>query len=134
MVEKISRRQWSSTVVMHNPRPDLAAEASISAGAAGIGVTKASILNAQKLIRKAHARIYVESKIRPNPPRDVRFAAFHDAGWATRPGGSSQGGYFVTACHSDLLEGKSAMIYVLVWKSWKLNEFADRACPQNVRQ
>ena len=36
--------QWLCT----NTRPDLAAETSISAGTSGIGITKASILNAQK--------------------------------------------------------------------------------------
>ena len=70
----------------------LAAETSISAGASGIGITKPSILNAQKIIRKAHARINVEINVRHIVPNDIRFAAFHDAGWASRPDGFSQGG------------------------------------------
>ena len=36
--------QWLST----NTRPDLAADTSISAGTSGVGITKASIANAQK--------------------------------------------------------------------------------------
>ena len=103
-----------------NKRPALAAETSISAGTSGVGITKASILNAQKIIRKAHARIDVEIKIRHIAPRDVRFAAFHDAGWASRPDGSSQGGYFIASCHHKLLEGEQATLSVLDWQSWKL--------------
>ena len=81
---------------------------------------KSSIVNAQKLIRKAHSRIDVEIRIKHIRPEDLRFSAFHDAGWASRPDGSSQGGYMVFACHKDLLDGKEATISLIEWKSWKL--------------
>ena len=108
--------QWLCT----NTRPDLSADTSISAGTSGSGITKASILNAQKVIRKAHARINVEIKIRPIDTKDLRFSAFHDAGWASRPDGSSHGGYIIAACHKDLFDDKQAGVSVLDWKSWKL--------------
>jgi hypothetical protein len=108
--------QWLST----NTRPDLAADTSISAGTSGVGVTKNSILNAQKIYRKAHARIGVEVRIKHIRPEDLRFSAFHDAGWASRPDNSSQGGLMIFACHKDLLDGKEATISLIEWKSWKL--------------
>ena len=108
--------QWLCT----NTRPDLAADTSISAGTAGIGITRGAIQNTQKIIRKAHARVDVGIRIKSINPDDVRFTAFHDAGWASRPDGSSQGGYMVFACHKDILTGKEATISLIEWKSWKL--------------
>ena len=105
--------QWLCT----NTRPDLAADTSISAGTAGIGILKSSIQNAQKIIRKAHSRIQVELTIKPIEPALLRLSAFHDAGWASRPDGSSQGGLMICACHRDLLEGKEATISMIEWKS-----------------
>ena len=51
---------------------------------------------------------------------DFRFNAFHDAGWASRPDGSSRRGLMIFACHKDLLDGKEAPLSLLEWKSWKL--------------
>eukprot|EP00974_Lingulodinium_polyedra_P039065 3743404-Lingulodinium_polyedra.AAC.1 len=45
--------QW----LRSNTRPDLSADASINAGTPGAGIACASITGAQKIIRKAHARI-----------------------------------------------------------------------------
>ena len=61
MDEEVPRRQrgvlqWLCT----NAWADLAADTSISAGTSGTGITKASILNAQKLIRWAHVQIDVK--------------------------------------------------------------------------
>ena len=78
--------QW----LCSNTRPDLAADTSISAGTSGTGIMKSSVLGAQKILRKAHSRIGVEIRIRHIRPEDLRFSAFHDAGWANRPDGSNQ--------------------------------------------
>ena len=37
-----------------------------------------------------------------------------------RPDGSSQGGTFIYATTKDLVEGRSAPVSILEWKSWKL--------------
>ena len=50
----------------------------------------------------------------------MRFCAFHDAGWASRLDGSSQGGYMSFACHAQLLDGHEATVNLIDWKSWKL--------------
>ena len=81
---------------------------------------KSSILGAQKIIRKAHSRINVEVRIRHIRPEDLRFSAVHDAGWASRPDGSSQSGLMIFSCHKDLLDGTEAALSLLDWKSWKL--------------
>ena len=78
--------QWLFT----NARPYLAADTSISAGTSGIEISKASVLGAQTIIRNAHARIDTELQIKHLRPEDLRFAAFHDDGWASRTDGSSQ--------------------------------------------
>jgi hypothetical protein len=62
----------------------------------------------------------VEVRIKHIRPEDLRFSAFHDAGWASRPDNSSQGGLMIFACHKDLLDGKEATISLIEWKSWKL--------------
>ena len=108
--------QWLCT----NTRPDLAADTSISAGTSGTGVSKSSIANAQKIIRKAHARVGTEICIQSIKPEDLRRVAFHGAGWASRPDGSSQGGYMIFACPKSLLAGHEAPLSLLEWKSWKL--------------
>ena len=108
--------QWLVT----NTRPDLAAEVSISAGTAGVGITKGAIVNVQKIMRKAMSRVDVEIKFQPIPMKDLRFVTFHDAGWASRPDGSSQGGDMVFATHQKLLLGNEAAISLVDWKSWKL--------------
>ena len=108
--------QW----LCSNTRPYLAAYTSTSAGTSGVGVTKQPISNAQKIIRKSHSRIDVYIRIKHINPEDVRVCAFHGAGWASRPDGSSQGGYMICGCHKDLLDGKEATLALLDWKSWKL--------------
>ena len=71
--------------------------------------------NAQATIRKAHARVDVGIRIKSIDPDALRFTAFHDAGWASRPDGSSQGGYMVFAAHKDLLIGKEATTSMTEW-------------------
>eukprot|EP00974_Lingulodinium_polyedra_P025546 2471143-Lingulodinium_polyedra.AAC.1 len=72
----------------------------------GTGITSVSTIGVQKIIRKAHARIDVEFKLLHSPADRVRFAAFHDAGWVSRPGGSAQGGHMIMASDSALLVGQ----------------------------
>eukprot|EP00974_Lingulodinium_polyedra_P070888 6861665-Lingulodinium_polyedra.AAC.1 len=63
-----------------NARPDLPADAQISIGTSGIGITRASNVGVQKIIRKGHARIDVELKFAHILAERVRFVPIHDAG------------------------------------------------------
>ena len=71
-------------------------------------------------MRKAHSRIDVELRFKHIPIDQMSFVAFHDAGWASRPDGSSQGGYMIMACNQRLLDGQDSQISLIEWKSWKL--------------
>ena len=64
--------QWLCT----NTRPGLAADTSIRAGTFGIGATRQSLSHAQKIIRKAHARIDVDITIKHINPEDIICCAF----------------------------------------------------------
>ena len=112
--------QWLCT----NTRPDLGVYTSINAGTSSAGVTKQSTQNAQKLIRKAHARIGVEICVRHIDPEHLRFCGIHDAGWASRPDRTSQGGFMILGYGKELFNGKEATVSLLDWKSWNL----ERVC------
>ena len=74
----------------------------------------------KQVMRKAHSRIDVELKFNHIPIEQLSFVAFHEAGWASRPDGSSQGGYMIMACNQRLLDGQDSQISLIEWKSWKL--------------
>eukprot|EP00974_Lingulodinium_polyedra_P070468 6819151-Lingulodinium_polyedra.AAC.1 len=62
----------------------------------------------------------LNAKSTHTPEDNVRFATFHDAGWAARPDGCSQGGYIVMACDKPLLERRDSPVSMIDWKSWEL--------------
>ncbi len=55
---------------------------------------------------------------------DVGFLALTDAAWATRPDGSSQGGYFVMLTPRTAFSDKEVEYAVLDWRSHKLARVA----------
>ena len=75
----------------------------------GVGVTKSAISSAWEIMGKAHARGGLTIRIQHVNPETLRFVALHDVGWASRPDGSSQGGFIVFADHKGLIKVKKIL-------------------------
>ena len=56
--------------------------------------------------------------------RDPVIVTWTDAGWTTRPDGTSQGGHVVMMADADLLAGKESHMTLLSWHSGKLSRVA----------
>ena len=51
---------------------------------------------------------------------DFGFLALSDAAWATRPDGSSQGGYLILAVPQAAFSDELTSYSIIDWRSWKL--------------
>ena len=111
--------QW----LVSNTRPDLAAKVSLNQ-ISDNKVYRSTLADSAKIIRQAHAHSKTSIAFSPIPLKEVRFSAFHDAGWGVRKDNSSQGGLLILAGSSGLERGELPPVSLIEWRSWKL----ERVC------
>ena len=77
--------------------------------------TVGTFFEANKLARKATAWARTPLKIRAHHSPAV--ITFTDAGWTTRPDGTSQGGQLALIAISELLQGRESNVSLISWHS-----------------
>ena len=77
--------------------------------------TVGTIYEVHKLARKATAWARTPLKIHVNHSPVV--ITYTDAGWTTRPDGTSQGGQLVFIANSELLQGRESNMSLISWHS-----------------
>ena len=81
-----------------------------------------TIYEVNKLARKATAWARTPLKIHAHQSPVV--TTYTDAGWTTRPDGTSQGGQLVFIANSELLQGKESNLSLISWHSSRLRRVA----------
>ena len=89
------------------------------------------LLEANKLIQeiKNHCRV----PIWINPHKNLCFAVWHDAAWASRHDGHSQGGFMLCAVDQTMLEGQESKCSIISWGSKKLPRVARSSASAEVQ-
>ena len=84
--------------------------------------TNNSSHSGHKLARKATARARTPLKIHAH--HSLVVVTYTDAGWTTRPDGTSQGGQLVFIANSALLQGRESNMSLVSWHSSRLRRVA----------
>ena len=84
--------------------------------------TLGTIYEVSKLARKATAWARTPLKIHAHHALIV--VTYTDAGWTTRPNGTSQGGQLVFIANSELLQGRESNMSLISWHSSRLRRVA----------
>ena len=84
--------------------------------------TVGTIYEVNKFARKATARARTPLKIHAHHSPVV--VSYTDAGWTTRPDGTSQGGQLVFIANSELLQGREPNMSLISWHSSRLKRVA----------
>ena len=102
-------------------QPHLAASVSL-AQASSANATVGEMLEVNKVLRFAKETSVIPLKIRGHGSlKDLRFGAYTDASWSTRPDGTSQGGWLIFVATEEEMSGsKPFPLTVVDWASKKL--------------
>ena len=102
-------------------QPHLAASVSL-AQASSANATVGEMLEVNKVLRFAKESSTIPLKIRGHGRlQELRFGAYTDASWSTRPDGSSQGGWLIFVATEEEMSGsKPFPLTVVDWASKKL--------------
>lgn len=102
-------------------QPHLAASVSL-AQASSANATVGEMLEVNKVLRFAKETSKIPLKIRGHGSlKELRFGAYTDASWSTRPDGTSQGGWLIFVATEEEMSGsKPFPLTVVDWASKKL--------------
>ena len=81
-----------------------------------------TIYKVNKLARKA--TVWARISLTVNAHQSPVVVTYTDAGWTTRPDGTSQGRQLVFIANSDLLQGKVSNMILMAWHSSRLRRVA----------
>ena len=84
--------------------------------------TVGTICEANKLARKATA--WARTPLKMHAHHSPVVITYPDAGWTTRPEGTSQGGQLVFIANSELLQGRASNMSLKAWHSGRLRRVA----------
>ena len=99
-----------------------ATAAGTSVAVAGTNTSVGTIYEVNKLARKAIA--WAKAPLRIHAHLSLVVVTYTDAGWTTRPDGTSQGGQLVFIANSELLQGKESNMSPISWHSSRLRRVA----------
>ena len=85
-----------------------------------------TIYEVNKLARKA--TVWKRTPLKVHAHHSPVVVTYTDAGWTTRPGGTSQGGQLVFIANSELLQGKESNMSLISWHSSRLRRVARYVC------
>ena len=81
-----------------------------------------TIYEVNKLARKA--AVWARMPLKVHALHSSVVVTYTDAGWTTRPDGTSQGGQLVFIANSELLQGKESNMSLIFWHSSRLRRVA----------
>ena len=84
--------------------------------------TVGTIYEVNKLARKATA--WARTPLKIHAHHSLNVVTYKDAGWTTRPDGTSQGGQWVFIANSELLQGRESNMSLISWHSSRLGRVA----------
>ena len=84
--------------------------------------TVGTIYEVNKPARKATA--WARTPLKIHAHRSPVVVTYTDAGWTTRPDGTSQGGQLVFIANSELLQGRESNMFLMSWHSSRLRRVA----------
>ena len=93
-----------------------------------------TIYEMNKLARKA--TVWARTPLKVHAHHSLVVVTYTDAGWTTRPDGTSQGGQLVFISNSQLLQSKESNMSLISWHSSRLRRWCSKVviCSQRLKQ